>query len=175
MKEELEINNGALSLSFFADEKLFLKVAENQKLLSLLKSLSEAFEQHYLEFKLRPGVKMNFNLELVDANRIQGINKEHRAMDKATDVLSFGLYENFIQEHTHENLPFFELGDVLICDEVCQKQAVLHTIDYADEFIHLCVHGLLHLLGFDHERGVTEDQIMRRYESRIIDSLQPSK
>jgi probable rRNA maturation factor len=92
-------------------------------------------------------------LLLVDDKTIQQLNLEHRRINKATDVLSFPLHD----------APF--LGTIVISTDHAQKisQTLVHTIE--DELRLLFIHGLLHLLGFDHE---TDDGQMRQEEERII-------
>jgi probable rRNA maturation factor len=64
-----------------------------------------------------------------------------------------------------------EAGDILICHDVCLNQAKDFSIGYQDEFIHLFVHGLLHLFGYDHELSNEEDKIMRGLEDQILKEL----
>jgi len=94
-------------------------------------------------------------LILTDNAAIQELNRQHRDIDKPTDVLSFPL----------ENVPFAPLGSVVISvDFVRNKaQALGHTPQ--EEAALLFLHGLLHLLGYDHE---TDEGQMRREEERII-------
>lgn len=75
----------------------------------------------------------HLSVELVEADRIRELNREHRGRDAPTDVLSFP-----VDERTPTYGPR-ELGDVLICEAYC------------DDVIEATVHGVLHLCGFDHE------------------------
>ena len=72
-------------------------------------------------------------VEFVDEERIRGLNRQHRSLDAATDVLSFGVDEDGVASGPRE------LGDVIICPE--------QTIDVREAV----VHGTLHLTGMDHE------------------------
>ncbi len=94
-------------------------------------------------------------LILTDNEEIQTINKEFRRIDKATDVLSF----------PYEEMPFSPLGTILISMEYVQKvaQELGHTDQ--EEFTLLFIHGLLHILGFDHE---VDNGEMRAKESELI-------
>ena len=95
-------------------------------------------------------------LILTDDNEIQKINKEHRNIDKATDVLSFPL----------EPMPHSPLGSIMISlDQVAKKSKELsHSFDH--ELALLFTHGLLHLLGYDHEEDNGE---MRAKEREVIE------
>ena len=70
-----------------------------------------------------------------------------------------------------KNQPFVELGDLFICKEIAKSQALGFNISYEQEVIHLAVHGFLHLLGFDHEVSLKEEQIMENYESDLVTKI----
>ena len=89
-------------------------------------------------------------LELVDAERIHELNREHRGEDKPTDVLSFPIDGAGLSPGPRE------LGDVVICPE--------HTADLAEA----AVHGVLHLCGYDHE---TDDGEMLALQARVMAGL----
>ena len=82
-------------------------------------------------------------------DRIRKLNRDHRNKDKPTDVLSFPAYENLRKISRGEDEIF--LGDLAISIPTARKQAKEFGISVWDEFIHLYFHGLLHLMGFDHE------------------------
>jgi probable rRNA maturation factor len=89
-------------------------------------------------------------IELVDAERIRALNREHRGRDQPTDVLSFPIDEGAPTAGPRE------LGDVVICPE--------HTHDLAEAV----VHGVLHLCGYDHE---ADDGEMLALQRRVLRSL----
>jgi probable rRNA maturation factor len=84
--------------------------------------------------------------------RVRALNRRYRRKDAATDVLSFPADEPG------------ELGDVVIALGVARRQAVEAGHGLANEFRVLALHGLLHLLGYDHERDAGQ---MRRLEQRL--------
>jgi probable rRNA maturation factor len=93
---------------------------------------------------------------LVNDGRMQSLNRTFRGKDYATDVLSFPVAGPFSDPNS--------LGDVVIATGVAQRQAdeVGHTLQ--TELRVLALHGLLHLLGYDHDNDAGE---MRRVEARI--------
>lgn len=96
-------------------------------------------------------------IELIITNNIeiQEINRLHREIDKATDVLSF----------PYEDMPMSPLGSIVISEEfVLQKAKELNHTD-SNELTLLFIHGLLHLLGFDHE--VDQGEMRDKEESLI--------
>jgi probable rRNA maturation factor len=84
----------------------------------------------------------DIELIIVNNDEIQKLNKEHRNIDKATDVLSFPL------EFDIPNMP---LGSIVISLDFVEKKAKEYGHTKEEEFSLLFIHGLLHLLGFDHE------------------------
>ena len=88
---------------------------------------------------------------------IQKINKEYRNIDKPTDVLSFPL----------ENLSHTPLGSIVISVDMAKEYAKLYKHSIEDEITLLFLHGLLHLLGYDHEI----DDKMQQKEEEIIEKL----
>lgn len=94
-------------------------------------------------------------LILTNNTEIQAINKEFRAIDKPTDVLSF----------PYEVMPFSPLGSIIISLEYVQMAAEEFKHSKEEEFTLLFIHGLLHILGYDHE---TDNGEMRAIESQII-------
>ncbi|OUR98627.1 rRNA maturation RNase YbeY [Halobacteriovorax marinus] len=117
----------------------------------------------------------NYELDLTicGLKKIQSLNKNFRNKNKATDVLSFPGFEDlrdgaedlFIFD---ENLHF---GDIVICREVCLKQSVEFNINYEQEFVHLLVHGFLHLCGYDHEVSKAEEEIHFSLEEKLVKEI----
>lgn len=106
------------------------------------------------------------SLTLCGKAKIQKLNREYRQKDKATDVLSFPLYENL--RKSPEKEPFLSLGDIFICHEVARRQASTFELSYEEEIVHLLAHGFLHLLGYDHELSTKEDKLMRDLEEKLV-------
>lgn len=86
------------------------------------------------------------SLALSDDATVQGLNRDYRAKDKPTNVLSFPA--------PHGPL----LGDVIVAFETLTREAAEEQLTPADHLAHLTIHGLLHLLGYDHE---TEAEALR--------------
>ncbi len=97
------------------------------------------------------------DVELIftDNATIQAMNREHRGIDKPTDVLSFPL----------EKVPFAPLGEIVVSVEYARNKASEYQNSLDDEIALLFIHGLLHLLGYDHEIDKGE---MRRKEEELI-------
>lgn len=108
---------------------------------------------------------------IVDADEIRELNRVYRGEDKVTDVLSFGMMEK------HEDEPEYEvpepdnmLGDIVICMEKVLAQAQEYGHSPERELAYLTVHGMLHLLGYDHE-DESERSLMRSMEDKLMEGL----
>jgi probable rRNA maturation factor len=133
-----------------------------------------AFENYLKQNKHFKGVKeVSLVLTLCGRTKIKTINREYRAKDKVTDVLSFGVHENLRPDLGPfvKNLPQLELGDIFICREVAKAQAVEFEITYEMEILHQLVHGFLHLLGFDHEISLKEEKLMEKEEAKLVNKI----
>ncbi|GAB4390332.1 MAG: rRNA maturation RNase YbeY [Thermodesulfovibrionales bacterium] len=99
---------------------------------------------------------------------IRKLNSRYRGVDRPTDVLSFPLYES------PRDFPVegeFALGDIVLCPSQAARQARLYGVALEDEMRRLLVHGLLHLLGFDHERSGYARRRMERKERELMEAL----
>jgi len=107
-----------------------------------------------------------FNIIIVDNEYIHKINKEYRGIDRPTDVISFALEDNkdFIEYE------FRVLGDIYISLDKVKEQAELYGHSFLRELCFLTIHGLLHLLGYDHMEK--EDEIiMFKKQDEILDEF----
>jgi probable rRNA maturation factor len=104
------------------------------------------------------------SLVFVDDDYIHRLNREYRGVDRPTDVLSFALQEGEPMPAAGEEIL---LGDVVISLEMARRQSEEYGHSFEREVAFLVVHGVLHLLGYDHQ---TEEQrrAMREKEETIM-------
>ncbi len=102
----------------------------------------------------------------VDNNEIHELNKKYRDVDRPTDVLSFSQMEGDCSE-INRGL----LGDVVISADMALAQAGERGKELQSEIDFLLVHGVLHLLGFDHEGPVNERKIMKKKERELMELI----
>jgi probable rRNA maturation factor len=114
--------------------------------------------------------KAEVSLSLVTDDQIRQLNRDYRGIDRPTDVLSFALNEENPQDPQIFGLEDNLLGDIVISVERAQCQAVEYGHSFERELLYLAIHGILHLLGYDHE---TEDErvTMRTKEEEVLDFL----
>lgn len=119
------------------------------------------------------GIKRNLNVYVTLTNNeiIREINAEHRNIDKATDVLSFPMFErNEIDSLREEEGQEDILGDIIVSIEKVREQALEYGHSFERELAYLVTHGMLHLLGYDHM--IEEEKVvMRKREEEILEKL----
>ena len=113
---------------------------------------------------------------LTDDEGIREINREQRAIDAATDVLSFPMFdlspgEKPGEEHEDPDTGLVPLGDMCISLERAAAQAEEYGHSLERELCYLAVHSVLHLLGYDHENGGLEAMRMREKEEAVLIQL----
>lgn len=106
------------------------------------------------------------NIIIVDNVEIRKINKEYRGIDRETDVISFALED----DNTFIELPIRVLGDIYISIDKVKSQAIEYGHSEKREICFLTVHGILHLLGYDH-MNPDEEKIMFDKQDKILDEL----
>ena len=114
--------------------------------------------------------KIELSFLLTDDAEIQELNKTYRNLDKTTDVLSFPQDEDAVNE-SGDRL----LGDVAISVETAARQAEEHLLSLNEELILLTIHGILHLLGYDHERSPQDARIMQDKTQDVFETLFPGR
>lgn len=110
------------------------------------------------------------SVTIVDNEKIHELNKKYRNIDSETDVLSFPLGENGVYDINHDT-DEAELGDIVISLEKAEDQAKRYGHSLEREVGFLTVHSMLHLLGYDHEKGGIEMVRMREKEEKVLTEL----
>ena len=105
------------------------------------------------------------SITFVDDAAMQVLNRDYRDTDAPTDVLSFAQSEG--EEFARPEGAARHLGDVIISLATARRQAVEYKVSLQDEVTHLLVHGVLHLLGYDHE-DAADAATMRAHEDAIL-------
>lgn len=110
------------------------------------------------------------SVTFTDNDQIRQMNKKFRNIDRATDVLSFPLFDDDGMDAHVAELDCM-LGDIVLSLEQADVQAKEYGHSFEREAAFLCVHSVLHLLGYDHETSEEDDKDMRRRQSEIMDKL----
>lgn len=148
-------------------------VDENKEYDEVIKKvLSQCFNEENLE-----NSNLWITVTLTTPRKIQEINNEYRGIDKATDVLSFPMFEKDeldekIAKKDFENEDI--LGDIIVSVEKVKEQAIEYGHSFERELSYMIVHGFYHLMGYDH---IKEDdkKVMRPKEEKILETLKISR
>lgn len=136
------------------------------------------YEEHYLMLAKRVFNHLElddyfiYEVNLISSEQIHKLNIEYRNVDRPTDVISFAFedeVEGEVKILTGKGAPR-DLGAIYISPEVAKKQAQEYGHSVLREMSFLFVHGLLHLLGYDHMK-VEDETIMFSLQDKILDPL----
>jgi len=113
--------------------------------------------------------RVELSVVLADDSFVRTLNRDYRGQDCPTDVLSFPIHDPPRLDPPPGEMPLM-LGDVVLARETVQRDSASAGVGLADRVSHLVVHGVLHLLGHDHDEPVAERR-MRALESRSLLAL----
>lgn len=121
----------------------------------------EQIQKEFLKRRLMTKAQAQRELTIVflDPKEAKKTNQQFRGKDYATDVLSF---ESLSPEH---------FGDLVLCPQVLQKQAQEHGLVYQEELGYMLLHGILHLLGYDHETSPQDAEKMFSIQDTVFAKL----
>ncbi len=108
--------------------------------------------------------KKIFSLTFVSNDEILKLNQKYLSRPYPTNVLAFPVRERL-------NVPF--LGDVIISLEKAEEESRLYKLPFYPYLLSLCIHGILHLLGYDHEKGLYSPWLMLRNEINLMKKVCP--
>ena len=150
-------------------EIVYKDIEENKEYEEVIKKvLTKCFEEEGLE-----NSKLYITVTLTNPENIRKINKEYRNIDRATDVLSFPMFERKELEKKIKtnNFPFQDiLGDLIISVEKVKEQAIEYGHSFERELSYMLVHGFYHLMGYDHIKEEDKKE-MRPKEEKILNDL----
>ena len=109
----------------------------------------------------------HFTVHSLNESESKKLNQKTFNKNKPTDVLSFPLYNdieaiNQLDESMHE-----DMGDMFICRNVIKKNAEIYDKDFVEELQYIVIHGLLHLIGYSHEKN----DKLKTYESKLMKKI----
>ena len=150
-------------------EVIYKDIDKNQNYNKVIERvLTQCFKEERLE-----NSKLSITITLTTPENIRNINREYRNIDKATDVLSFPMFEKDELDKKIENQDFkYEdiLGDIIISIEKVEEQAAEYGHSFERELSYMIVHGFYHLMGYDHIKE-EDKKNMRPKEEKILNEL----
>lgn len=150
-------------------EITYLNIEENKIYEETIKKvIYECFKQEKLL-----NSKLIITITLTTPEEIRKINNEYRKIDKATDVLSFPMFEREEIDEKIENNDFEHediLGDIIISIDKVREQAEEYGHSFERELSYMIVHGFYHLMGYDHIEE-QDKKVMRPKEEKVLNNL----
>ena len=147
----------------------YLDLESNDKYEEIIKRVTE---QCFKEEKIENS-KLYISITLTNPEHIHEINKQYRNVDRATDVLSFPMFEKEELDEKIKNNDFEHedvLGDIVISIEKVEEQSKEYGHSFEREFAYMLVHGFYHLMGYDHIEE-NDKVIMRKKEEIVLNKL----
>lgn len=161
-----------INIDFYTDYEDENKVEEYNKFLEEYKNKIEKIVTRALELNNISLNNIYIGIGVVKKETIHTMNKEHRNVDRETDVLSFPMYEKEELKSLDKVLENEEIsiGDIVLCMDVIEKQAVEYETGFNREMLYMITHGICHLLGYDH---IIEEEKndMRKMEEIILSEI----
>jgi len=133
--------------------------AKEQVLMKIVKDI-------LLKEKLKD--KIDISIALISEKQIQKLNRKYRDKDRVTDVLSFGLTA---AEGSLNKIGGFRNGEIVICPAEVKRNARFDKIHFDRELYRVLIHGVLHLLGYDHEKSEVKAKKMREKEDYYFSNI----
>ena len=150
-------------------EITYLNIEENKEYEKTVKKvLEKCFEEEGLL-----NSKLMITVTFTNPEEIRKINKKYRKIDRATDVLSFPMFEKEELEQKIKNKDFLYedmLGDLIISIEKVKEQAIEYGHSFERELSYMLVHGFYHLMVYDHIEEEDKKK-MRPKEEKILNEL----
>ena len=135
---------------FYKNEKL--KVTQAVKIFSENFKISKNF---------------HFTVHSLNESESKKLNQKTFNKNKPTDVLSFPLYNDIEAINQLDKSMYEDMGDMFICRNVIKKNAEIYDKDFVEELQYIVIHGLLHLIGYSHEKN----DKLKTYESKLMKKI----
>ena len=128
-------------------------------------SVNKSYLKKVAETVLKAEGKRAFYLSiaLIGISRMKKLNKKYLKRDYPTDVLVFPETESYPKINN--------LGEIIICPQVVKKNAKKFKLTFKKELSKILIHGILHLLGYDHEKSKKEAEKMERKENYYLKKM----
>jgi probable rRNA maturation factor len=121
---------------------------------------------------IESGIEVEVSVKLTSDAEVRALNAAYRGRDAATNVLSFPMLDSVLLNSLDEaDSGEILLGDVVLAHATCVREAGERAITVEAHASHLVVHGVLHLLGYDHEQGESEAEAMEQVERAALASI----
>ena len=131
--------------------------------------LSEDFIKKIVQKVLKEEKKEgNVSVAVIGSGRMRKLNKKYRGKNKVTDVLAFPTQKLLFKKFSRELQKTQGLGEVVICQREVKKSAKKFKVSFERELARILIHGVLHLVGYDHEKSEKAAEEMQKREEKYL-------
>lgn len=159
-----------INIDYYTNYEQIEQLEKYEKFLKDYKDKIDALVERTFKLEGFEVLNVYIGVGIITEEEIKNINNEFRKIDASTDVLSFPIFskeelENLKKSEKEEEI---SIGDIVLCMDVIEKNAIKFETGFDREMLYMIVHGICHLLGYDHE-DENDKKCMRKMEEMILE------
>lgn len=155
-----------VKIDLIIDEKNWLNFSTKKEIKNITKKALNGIVS-ILKINIAQNLMIDISIILTNDKVIKNYNNNYRNIDKATNVLSFPIYEKEVIKELNQNDNYVLLGDIILSIDTIIRESNEQKKQFSDHLTHLVVHSILHLFGFDHINEI-EAKYMESIEIKVL-------
>lgn len=155
-----------VKIDLVIDEKNWLNFSTKKEIKNITKKALNGIVS-ILKINIAQNLMIDISIILTNDKVIKNYNNNYRNIDKATNVLSFPIYEKEVIKELNQNDNYVLLGDIILSIDTIIRESNEQKKQFSDHLTHLVVHSILHLFGFDHINEI-EAKYMESIEIKVL-------
>ena len=155
-----------VKIDLVIDEKNWLNFSTKKEIKNITKKALNGIVS-ILKINIAQNLMIDISLILTNDKVIKNYNNNYRNIDKATNVLSFPIYEKEVIKELNQNDNYVLLGDIILSIDTIIRESNEQKKQFSNHLTHLIVHSILHLFGFDHINEI-EAKYMESIEIKVL-------
>lgn len=155
-----------VKIDLVIDEKNWLNFSTKKEIKNITKKALNGIVS-ILKINIAQNLMIDISIILTNDKVIKNYNNNYRNIDKATNVLSFPIYEKEVIKELNQNDNYVLLGDIILSIDTIIRESNEQKKQFSNHLTHLIVHSILHLFGFDHINEI-EAKYMESIEIKVL-------
>ncbi len=155
-----------VKIDLIIDEKNWLNFSTKKEIKNITKKALNGIVS-ILKINIAQNLMIDISITLTNDKVIKNYNNKYRNIDKATNVLSFPIYEKEVVKELNQNGNYVLLGDIILSIDTIIRESNEQKKQFSNHLTHLIVHSILHLFGFDHINEI-EAKYMESIEIKVL-------
>ena len=155
-----------VKIDLVIDEKNWLNFSTKKEIKNITKKALNGIVS-ILKINIAQNLMIDISIILTNDKVIKNYNNNYRNIDKATNVLSFPIYEKEVIKELNQNDNYVLLGDIILSIDTIIRESNEQKKQFSSHLTHLIVHSILHLFGFDHINEI-EAKYMESLEIKVL-------